>query len=137
MFSKIMVPVDLAHTERLGKALSVAADIARSQNAAVVYVGVTASTPGPVAHTPDEFARKLDAFAKEQADKNGLDASAKSITVPDPTVDLHETLMETADELGADLVVMASHAPGASDYIFAGYGAHLAAHSDASVFLIR
>ncbi|MEQ9814792.1 MAG: universal stress protein [Azospirillaceae bacterium] len=137
MFSKIMVPVDLAHAERLGKALSVAADISRSQNAAVVYVGVTASTPGPVAHTPDEFAAKLDAFAREQADKNGIVASARAVTVPDPTVDLHDTLMETVDKLDADLVVMATHVPGASDYVFAGYGAHLAAHSDASVFLIR
>jgi nucleotide-binding universal stress UspA family protein len=39
--------------------------------------------------------------------------------------------------VGADLVVMATHLPGVSDYIWAGHGAHVAAHSKASVFLVR
>lgn len=137
MYKKMLVPVDLSHVDRLEKALSTAADLSKHYGTPIVYVGITATTPGPVAHTPEEFEKKLNGFAKDQASKHGVDASAKCITVGDPTIDLHETLMEAVHDVGADLVVMASHVPGAREYIFASYGGHLAAHSDASVFLIR
>jgi nucleotide-binding universal stress UspA family protein len=137
MYKKMMVPVDLAHANSLEKALTTAADLSKHYGTPIVYVGVTATTPGPVAHTPEEFAQKLDAFAKGQAEKHGVDASAKAITVPDPTVDLHHELIDAMKEVGADLVVMASHVPGTSDYVFASYGGHFASHADASVFLIR
>ena len=39
--------------------------------------------------------------------------------------------------LGADLVVMATHVPNLTDYIWASHGGHLASHAKASVFLVR
>jgi len=41
MYQKIMVPVDLAHVERLGKALGTATDLAKHYGIPVCYVGVT------------------------------------------------------------------------------------------------
>ena len=47
------------------------------------------------------------------------------------------TWREAAEELGADLVVMATHVPNLTDYIWASHGGHLASHAKASVFLVR
>ena len=137
MFDTIMVPVDLRHTPALGKALTIAADMARTQDATVIYVGVTSPEPGELGHNPAEYDEKLQKFASEQAQARGLRARAHTIVANDPAIDLDHKLSEAAEELGADLVVMATHVPNLTDYIWASHGGHLASHSKASVFLVR
>lgn len=137
MFKKIMTPVDLAHADGLGRALDVTAEMAKTHGAEVVYVGVAPTAPSSVAHTPEEYAAKLDDFAAAQSAKHGHTARAHAIMSHDPSVDLNRTLDATVDEVGADLVVMATHLPNVADYIWSGHGAHVAAHSKASVFLVR
>ena len=66
MYTHIMVPVDLAHTETLGKALQTAADLAKHYSCPVTYVGVTMSAPTSVAHNPEEFAAKLETFVSPE-----------------------------------------------------------------------
>ena len=137
MYRKIVVPVDLAHAETLEKALSVSADLARHYHAELHYVGVTASTPGAIAHNPEEFAAKLQAFAAEQGAARGVDIIADAVTSPDPVRDLDDTLRRTVDELGADLVVMGSHVPGFAEHIFASNAGYLANHASVSVLVVR
>ena len=137
MYSKMMVPVDLMHVERLGKALETAADLARHYSTTVCYVGVTPETPSEVAHTPQEFASKLDAFAAEQAKKYGLEVHSLALASHDLSVDLDKTLLSAIQESGADLVVMASHVPGFADHIFASNAGAVASHAEVSVFVIR
>lgn len=137
MYKKIMVPIDLEHADKLGKALDTAADLAEKYGATLCYFGVTASTPGATAHTPQEYAAKLDAFAKEQGSKRGVAAESKAMVSHDPSIDLDDTLVKAMKETGADLVVMATHVPDISDYLWSSNGGHLASHSDASVFLVR
>jgi len=137
MFTKILVPVDLAHAEKMDKALSVASSLAQTYGAALCFVGVSSDAPTSVAHTPDEFAQKLSAFAADKGAAYGIAAVSEAVIVNDPAVELNHALDKTIDGVGADLVVMATHLPGVSDYIWAGHGAHVAAHSKASVFLVR
>ncbi|MXN63842.1 universal stress protein [Stappia sp. GBMRC 2046] len=137
MYKKIMVPVDLAHADRLDKALTTAADLSRHYEIPVCYVGITATTPGPVAHTPKEFQSKLDAFVKDEAAKRGIDASSLTKISHDPSIDLDETLLSALNETGADLVVMASHVPGVPEHIFASNAGYLASHAPVSVLVVR
>lgn len=137
MFQKIMVPIDLAHINKMGKSLTCAVEIAKTHNAEICYVGVTSNTPGKVAHTPAEFANKLDAFAKDQGARYGVVVSSHAMTSHDPAVDLDKTLLAAVDDTGCDLVVMATHTPGFGEYIWASHGGHLAQHAKASVFLVR
>lgn len=137
MYSTIMVPVDLEHTNQLGKAIATAADLAKHYKASLHVVGVTSSAPGAVAHNPDEYAEKLQQFAADQTSAHGIEFAAKAMISPDPAVDLDDTLKKAASELSADLVVMASHVPGFIDYIFASRAGYLASHSDLSVFVVR
>ncbi|WP_050927742.1 universal stress protein [Aestuariivita boseongensis] len=137
MFSKIMVPVDLAHAASLDRALTCAAGLAGQYGAEIVYVGVTAQTPGSVAHTPAEYKSKLADFAAGQSGQHGITATSHMVESHDPAVDMDKALLKAVADTGADLVVMQSHKPGLSDYIFEGHGPYLSQHAKASVMLVR
>lgn len=137
MYAKIMVPVDLAHVERLGKALDVAVDLAKHYRVPICYVGVTVPMPNPVAHTPEEYAEKLAQFGAAQAAKHGIEVETASYVSHDPAIDLDEKLIEAVKDTSSDLVVMASHVPGLPEHIFASNAGAVASHAEVSVFVIR
>jgi nucleotide-binding universal stress UspA family protein len=137
MYKKMLVPVDLAHVDKLDKALQTARDLATHYKIPICYVGVTVSTPTDTAQSPEEYGRKLEAFAKEQASAGGIETSAAEYVSHDPARDLFKTLTKAADEQGCDLVVMASHVPGVQDHLFTSNAGYVASHADVSVFVVR
>ncbi|MBB3231006.1 universal stress protein [Halomonas stenophila] len=137
MYKKIMVPVDLAHFDVIEPSLQVAADQAKHYGAEVCYVAVTATTPSSVAHNPEEYQQKLEAFAQERAKVHGQPVSARVITCPDPIADLDDVLIDAIDEVGADLVIMPTHPPKHLDVVIPSHGGKVATHTKASVFLVR
>jgi nucleotide-binding universal stress UspA family protein len=137
MYSTIAVPVDLAHVERLGKALRTAVDLAGHYGATLHYVGATTETPGPLGRTPAEYRRKLEDFAAAESERTGIPAKAKTIVSLDLTIDLDKQLLAAFDEIGADLVVMASHVPGIKEHFFSSNAGWLAEHSSMSVLVVR
>jgi nucleotide-binding universal stress UspA family protein len=137
MFRKIMIPVDLAHAEKLERALSVATDLAKHYEASACLVGVTAPQPSEVAHNPQEYEQELAAFAGSQSAQRGLAFEHKAITSHDPAIELDEALQDEAHRIGADLIVMASHVPGFMEHIVSSYAGYLASHTELSVFVVR
>ncbi len=137
MYSRIMVPVDLAHADKLQRAFEIAAMIAKQEGATLIYTGVGAETPGAVAHTPKEFADKLQKFAETQRTAHGMPVEAHAAMSHDPAVDLNETLVAAAKKVDADLIVMASHIPGLADHWFHGHAAYVAQNAPISVFVVR
>ncbi len=137
MFKHIMVPVDLAHADKLDRALNVAGLLGKTMAAQVTYVGVTAETPTGVAHNPKEYAERLSKFAAHQGRSHGIDGHAKVCISHDPAVDLNDTLLKAADELGVDCIVVASHIPNIADHLWPSHGGTVARRAKASVFVIR
>ncbi|PVA10145.1 universal stress protein UspA [Pelagivirga sediminicola] len=137
MFTQIMVPVDLVHKDKLQKALDVAGQIAKSSGAKVHVVSVGGVLPGKLGHTPSEFGATLNAFAEELKTKYGIEVDAHPITSPDPATDATRHLMRAIDDVGADLVIMASHQPGIMEHIFSSHGGYVAQHAKCSVFVVR
>jgi nucleotide-binding universal stress UspA family protein len=137
MYRKIMVPVDLAHVERLDKAITTATDLARHYGIPLCFVGVTAEVPTEVAHNPREFGEKLEAFGAAQAKQHGVEVDTVAYSSHDPAADLDHRLIAAAREIGADLIVMASHLPGLPEHLFASNAGAVAAHAKVSVFVVR
>ncbi|KMQ75108.1 universal stress protein [Marinobacter subterrani] len=139
MYSKILVPVDLAHTDKMVKALNTSIDIAKHYSATLCYVTVTNSTPGAAAHNPGELEEKLSVFAEEQGQSHGINTDSMVMESVDTAVELDDKLLEAIKTTGADLVVMASHPPGIGDklHILHSNGADIVKHSDISVFVVR
>ncbi|NBB69091.1 MAG: universal stress protein [Alphaproteobacteria bacterium] len=137
MYRTILAPVDLTHVARLGKAIDTACDLAVHYGTRLVFVGVTATTPTPVAHNPHEFERKLAEFAAEQERRHGIAVESRAYTAHDPAVQIDDTLLQAVEDTGADLVVMASHLPNVVDAIWPSRGGRVASHAPVSVFLVR
>jgi len=137
MFNKIITPVDLAHIDKLGRALDCAADLAKHYGLPIIYVGVTSSAPGAIAHNPEEYTEKLQNFVDGEVEKYGVDASAHMEKANDPSIEIEAALIKAIDKTGADLVVMASHVPGAVEYVWPSNGGKVAQHAKCSVMLVR
>lgn len=137
MFTKIMVPVDLAHPDQMERALAVAADLATRHGADAVLVGVTQSAPTEIAPSPEAFAEKLSAYAAERSGAHGTTFGSQAEVSHDIRIDLDAALERAAEALGADLIVMASHKPGLAEHVFASNAGHMAAHSSRSVLVVR
>jgi len=137
MFRHIMVPVDLKHVDKLPRALETAATLGKQFDAPVTYVAVTPETPTSLGHNPKEFDQHVKEFAAEQAKMYGHTADGKGYPSHDPTIDMNDTLLKAADELGADLIVMASHIPNVADHLWPSHGGQVAKRAKASVFVVR
>tara|TARA_R110002167_G_scaffold59816_5_gene169497 strand:- start:422 stop:835 length:414 start_codon:yes stop_codon:yes gene_type:complete len=137
MYKKMMVPIDLAHADLLGKALATATDLARHYDIPVCFVGVTAETPTALAHTPNEYAQKLQGYVDGLAETRGLAVSTVALPSHDPAIDLDSKLVRAAEDIGADLIVMASHVPGIPEHFFSSHAGAVASHAGVSVFVVR
>lgn len=137
MFTHIMVPVDLAHLDILEPSLSTVADLAKHYNARITYVSITANTPTDVARTPQEYEQKLEAFAQARHQVHGQPVSSKVYSSADPIANIDKQLVEAVDDIGADVVMMATHLPRHLDIVMPSHGGKVATHTNASVFLIR
>lgn len=137
MFDRIIVPIDLTHTDQLDKAMTVAAGLAKTHDATLHTVGVTAALPGAAAHTPEEHAQKLAQWSDEQAKRLGVRIESHSVPSTDPQIDMDDKILDEAHKLKADLIVMATRVPGFAERLFGSHGGELAAEADISVFLVR
>ncbi|MES0881441.1 universal stress protein [Roseibium sp. SCP14] len=137
MFNRILIPIDLNHADKLEKSVSAGANLAKAEKIPIVFTAVASTVPSALAHTPDEFRAKLDAYAASQADKHGVSASAHAVFAHDPAAELEDALLKAIDETGADLVVMATHVPNLADRLWPSNGGRVASHADISVFLVR
>jgi len=109
MFKRILAPVDLS--ARNGRALRVAADLAAAGHARVTLLHVVQRIEGlPAAELAgfyaqlEEQARKKLAALAARLEKRGADVHVE-VVVGDPTAGI----VEHAERMRADVIVMASH----------------------------
>jgi nucleotide-binding universal stress UspA family protein len=78
-------------------------------------------------------------FAREQGERLDVETSGIVVFSNDVAVELDEKLLETADRIGADLIVMASHIPGVADHLhlIGSNAAYIVRHAKTSVFVVR
>ena len=100
-------------------------------------VSVSGGLQGKVSHSHEEYGRRLAHYADELAAAHGLQIDSINYGVPDPSVEVDQKLIEAIGDLGADLVVMASHQPGWVEYFVNSHGGKLASHAKISVFVVR
>ncbi len=137
MFTKILVPLDLGHLDNLSGALSVAAQMAKSHNAEVIYVGVYGNLPTEDVPPPQDYSAKLKAFSDEQAAAHDITTTSVPVFSHDPQAELTSALLSAAADANADLIVMASHIPGWAEHIFHSNAGYIASYAPISVFVVR
>ncbi len=140
MFKNILVPIDVAHEESSKLVLNAAATLANSSGAKLTLLNVIADIPNLVAvQLPADFAEKAVAAASDQlnsiAEHCGLAKGSYEMRIAHGPA-YHEIISQ-AEEMGADLIVMASHRPELSTYLLGTVAARVVRHAKCSVLVVR
>lgn len=137
MFKHIMFPVDLHLPPEVRKAAEVAAQVARWQGARITIVSVTSNQPGDPTQTESAIKDHLSDLADELSQASGAQVDFRNIHSVDVAVEVDGDLARIAEEIGADLIVVGTHAPRITDFILSSHAGYLAKHASMSVFVVR
>ncbi len=139
MIKTILVPIDVGKAEGGSAALSLAQGLAKLHGSKLVLLNVLEEVPGyVVAQLPEGFHDKVVAEAADS-----LREIAKSHQIADMAeVVIREgnpstEILEYAGEIGADMIVIASHDPGFADYFLGSVAARVVRHAHCSVLVAR
>jgi len=140
MYKTVLLPVDLDEKQSWRKALPAALQYCRANDAALhvltvvpdLAMGVTAYIPEDSGHKLIKRARDALAAFIEENIPNGLAASGR---VAQGTV--YQRILEVAEEIGADLIVMAAHRPALKDFLLGPNAARVVRHATCSVLVVR
>ena len=141
MYSKILVPIDLAQESSWSTALPVATRIAQSDGAELHVMTVIPDLGMSIVGTylPDDAEAKALDEAKAKL-KAFLEAHApEGVTVKGHVAKgtIYQEIIHAADALGCDLIVLASHRPELKDYLLGPNAARVVRHARQSVHVVR
>jgi nucleotide-binding universal stress UspA family protein len=140
MFKKILVPVDLTEPEFSKPAIDTAVGLARTSGGEVRIVNVLPMTPVMLAeYVPADFDTQQRQSSEEAvatlAKESGLDATRLTTIVRQGGI-YHEVL-EEAEMMQADLIVMVSHRPALKTYFLGSNAGHVVRYATCSVLVVR
>ena len=140
MYKHILVPVDLSDPDLAKPAVSTAVELAKASGGSVRLVNVLPMTPVMLAeYVPPDFDVQQRKSSEEalatMARECGLDPARVSCTVRQGGI-YHE-LLEEANAIGADLIVMSSHRPAMRTYFLGSNAGHVVRYAKCSVLVVR
>lgn len=136
MYKSILLPIDLSEMER-GRVMIDLAQKLASKDTRIRLLNVTADIPAFVAaEVPNEIIKTAMSTARETLQgligAGGIRADAEVRSgKPGPTI------LTSADECGADLIIIGSHKPGLQDYFLGSTAARVVRHAQCSVLVMR
>lgn len=136
MYRTILVPIDLSQVEKDKVMIDTAKKFA-GKGTRIKLINVMENIPGYIAvELPGELInnmkenanRELEGLAKAAGISSGVEIrSGKPATA----------ILEAANYLDADLIIMASHQPEFQDYLLGSTAARVVRHAQCSVLVIR
>ncbi len=141
MYKKIFVPVDLNQESSWKMALPVAVKMAQENSAKLVVFSVVpdfgmaiVGSFFPPDHA-DNMLKEAEQNLKALVEREVPSDVAVTSYVRHGTI--YKRIIKAADELGADLIVLASHRPETKDYLLGPNAARVVRHARQSVFVVR
>lgn len=140
MFNSILIPIDLAHESSWRTALPVAVNHARHEGGKLhVLTVVDLNLDVTAVVMPEDFNRQYQSKTEQR-----LAALVKTQVPDDVSVQysvrdgrIYHEILVAADEIGADLIVLASHRPSFRDYMLGSNAARVVRHANCSVLVVR
>jgi len=136
MYKSILLPIDLSEMEKGRMIIDVAQRLA-TKDTRIRLLNVVIDIPAFVAaEVPGEVIKTAMRTAKESLEAliraAGINADSEIRSgKPGPTI------LTSADECGADLIIVASHKPGLQDYFLGSTAARVVRHAQCSVLVMR
>jgi nucleotide-binding universal stress UspA family protein len=140
MYKKILVPVDLADPALARPAISTACEMARASGGSIRLVNVMPMTPVMLAeYVPPDFDVQQRKTAEEQLTAVAGDCSLESSRVSGVVRQggIYHEVLEEANAIGADLIVMSSHRPAMRTYFLGSNAGHVVRYAKCSVLVVR
>jgi nucleotide-binding universal stress UspA family protein len=143
MYKQILVPVDLSDPELAKPALATAVMMASQSGGAVRLINVMPLTPVMLAeYVPADFEAQQRKSAEEAlaivAKETGLEPDRVSTAVRQGGV--YQEILEEANAMKADLIVMTSHRPqrpAVRTYFLGSNAGHVVRYARCSVLVVR
>lgn len=139
MFRNILVPVDLENPDEWAPAFAAAAELAGPAAARMTICSVVrdSSVLARGDWLPLSYEEQLvETRWKLESVSTGFDKKIP-VDVEVGTGTISGGILDVAKRIGADLIVLASHKPGASDYLHAANAARVARRAPCSVLIVR
>lgn len=141
MYQHILLPVDLGNDSSWAKALPAAIEYCTAFNAVLHVMTVMPDFGSPMVAQffPTDHEDKMMEKAGEVLHKFVADRVPDTIKVQHIVADgtIYKTIIDTAEEIGADLIIMGSHRPELQDYLLGPNAARVVRHSAKSVLVVR
>jgi universal stress protein F len=140
MFTRILVPVDLAEPAFADKAIKSILEYTRIGETQVRLVTVRQLVPQMVTEylpadfdrsAQDEAERDLKAFAE----RSGIPADR--VTTAVRVGGIYHEILDEAHAFNADLIVIGSHRPSMATYLLGSNAANIVRHAPCSVIVVR
>ena len=136
MFKKILVPVDLSHSDLGAQMIKQAKEIG-GDAAEIVLTHVVHDIPAYAAvEISSDVLDKTHKWAKAELEK-----LAKDSKISGPADLRHgsagSAILEAATEHGADLIIIGSHKPGLADYFLGSTASRVVRHAQCPVLVMR
>ncbi len=141
MFKDILLPIDLGEVEASAKAVSVAVEQCKSNEARLHVLAVVPGFGMSIIsqYFPEDFEEKSHADAAQQLqaliDESIPPDIASTVVVAGGTV--YEEILRVAKEIPCDLIVMPSHRPALQDYLLGPNASRVVRHAVCSVMVVR
>ena len=136
MYSKILIPVDMAHTEKASEMIKIASALS-GKNAEFLLVNIVHSIP-----VAAEIALSTEVFETAEKDAANTLSNIAADAGIDATVIVRvghasQEILAIADEHSADLIIVGSHRPGFQDYLIGSTASRVVRHANCPVFILR
>ena len=138
MYTKILLPIDIADESSWLKSLPVARSLADQYGAELHLLTVVPefgmSIVGsffPAGYERDAMTatqKKLESFAGEHAPGAKVDVAHGTP---------YQQILKTSESIGADLIVLSAHRPEQSEFLLGPNAARVARHAKMSVLVVR
>lgn len=149
MSAKVLVPIDLQHKSSWSKSLPTASDMAGMMNGEVWLMTVVphmvagldwryairGEEEGSIKYDIQDLVKQAKDRMKEIAAEIVPSARMGGYIAAHGTV--YEKIVEAADEIGAEVIVMAAHRPSLKDFLLGPNTARVARHANCSVQIVR
>jgi nucleotide-binding universal stress UspA family protein len=134
MYKTILVATDLSHPKLCRKTLGVARQIGGNQSRIIALYVAADIPPYVAAELPEGLLHKNVARARAEVKALADEAGAESeVLSGHPSL----RILEYSKDIGADLIVIASHRPGLQDYFLGSTAARVVRHAECAVLVDR
>ena len=141
MFSIILVPIDLTEPDSSKRALDAAFHMARDYKSAMHVMTVVPDFGMSIVggYFPEGFEQKALDGTRQRLDAFMQEAVPDDIEVKGHVAhgSIYEEILRIAKEVGANVIVMASHHPAMRDYLIGPNAARVVRHATQSVLVVR